>query len=99
MSYSNVGITSELVFDLPSTFLPDSRKTEVRVQPYSSGVYSQPGSVIKMTIPSQERSFLNTQTMYLTGRITLDNMTDGRKYAILGSAYSFFNKQMVSCQS
>ena len=89
------GVPEELLFNLPMSML-DSRKIEQRIQPYSQAEYKSAGQVAKFTIPQTSRTLLGGQTMYLTGRLTLENLEDGKKYAIYGSYYSMFSRQVVS---
>ena len=93
-----VGVPSELVFDLPSSML-DSRKIEQRIQPYSQSTYNSAGQVAKFTIPQTDRTLISGQTMYLTGNLDISGLTgtaDTDTYAILGSFYSVFSRQVVN---
>jgi len=92
-----VGVPSELVFDLPSSML-DSRKIEQRIQPYSQSTYSSAGQVAKFTIPQTDRTLASGQTMYLTGQVDFTNLgaVDTNTYAILGSFYSIFSRQVIN---
>ena len=90
-----IAVPAELVFDLPSSML-DSRKIEQRIQPYSQSTYTSAGQVAKFTIPQTDRTLASGQTMYLTGKLTLDGLVDTKKYAILGSFYSMYSRQVVN---
>ena len=93
-----VGVPEELVFNLPMSML-DSRKIEQRIQPYSQSRYSTSGQVAKFTIPQTDRTLASGQTMYLTGNLDLKGLTGTAgtdTYAILGSFYSIFSRQVVT---
>lgn len=92
-----VGVPKELVFDLPQSML-DSRKIEQRIQPYSQSVYNSAGQVAKFTIPQTDRTLAGGSAMYLTGNLDLGGLstTNGDTYAILGTFYSLFSRQVVS---
>ncbi len=90
-----VGVPEELVFNLPMSML-DSRKIEQRIQPYSQARYTSPGQVAKFTIPQTDRTLASGQTMYLTGKLKLDKLTKDKRYAVLGSHYSLFSRQVVN---
>ena len=90
-----VGVPEELVFNLPMSML-DSRKIEQRIQPYSQSKYTSAGQVAKFTIPQTDRTLASGQTMYLTGKLKLSNLDPAKKYAILGSFYSMFSRQVAS---
>lgn len=93
-----VGVPSELVFDLPTSML-DSRKIEQRIQPYSQSSYNSAGQVAKFTIPQTDRTLASGQTMYLTGNLEITGLTgtiDTDTFAILGSYYSMFSRQVVN---
>ena len=91
-----VTVPYELIFDLPSSML-DSRKIEQRIQPYSQSQYTSAGQIAKFTIPQTDRTLASGQTMYLTGKLVLDGLsnTAASNYAILGSFYSMFSRQVV----
>lgn len=98
MSYSPIGVPPELIFDLPTTML-DSRKIEQRIQPYSQSEYKTAGQVAKFTIPQTDRTLANGQTMYLTGNLDFEGtlgVAGTDTYAVLGSYYSMFSRQVVS---
>lgn len=92
-----VGVPAELVFNLPASML-DSRKIEQRIQPYSQSTYTSAGQVAKFTIPQTDRTLINGQTMYLTGQLDLANFNavDTNTYALLGTFYSLFSRQVVN---
>lgn len=92
-----VTVPYELIFDLPSSML-DSRKIEQRIQPYSQSTFNSAGQVPKFTIPQTDRTLASGQTMYLTGQVDLASLgTIGTDtYAVLGSYYSIFSRQVVS---
>jgi len=66
----SVALPSELDFSLPSS-LPDNRSYELRTQPSNASTFSSQGSVIQISLPQLQRSFYESNTMYLTGRITV----------------------------
>lgn len=92
-----VGVPSELVFSLPASML-DSRKIEQRIQPYSQSTYNTAGQVAKFTIPQTDRTLISGQTMYITGQVDFANLgaVDTNTYAILGTYYSMFSRQVVN---
>jgi hypothetical protein len=68
----SVALPSELDFSLPAS-LPDNKSYEIRTQPTNgaSFVSTTGGAVIQMSLPLLQRSFYESNTMYLTGRITV----------------------------
>jgi len=68
----SVALPSELDFSLPAS-LPDNRSYEIRTQPTNgaSFVSTAGGTMIQLSLPLLQRSFYESNTMYLTGRITL----------------------------
>jgi hypothetical protein len=68
----SVALPSELDFSLPAS-LPDNKSYEIRTQPTNgaSFVSTAGGTVIQCSLPLLQRSFYESDTMYLTGRITL----------------------------
>ena len=95
---SPVGVPAELVFNLPASML-DSRKIEQRIQPYSQSTYNSSGQVAKFTIPQTDRTLISGQTMYLTGNLDISGLTgtvDTDTYAILGTFYSLFSRQVIN---
>lgn len=69
----SVALPSELDFSLPAS-LPDNKSYEIRTQPTNGGTFTSTagGVVIQCSLPLLQRSFYESNTMYLTGRITLD---------------------------
>lgn len=65
----SVALPSELDFSLPSS-LPDNRSYELRTQPNNASTFTSQGSVIQISLPQLQRSFYESNSMYLTGRIT-----------------------------
>lgn len=80
--------------ELPS-YMVGSKKYEWRTNPSTgAGTYTHNQSV-KATIPSLDRSLLNTQTMYLNGQVTFNNDTDGVGASVGflgGSFWSLFSR-------
>jgi hypothetical protein len=68
----SVALPSELDFSLPAS-LPDTKSYEIRTQATNgaSFVSTTGGAVIQMSLPLLQRSFYESNTMYLTGRITV----------------------------
>lgn len=66
----SVSLPSELDFSLPSS-LPDNRSYELRTQPNNASTFTTQGSVIQISLPQLQRSFYQSNTTYLTGRITV----------------------------
>ncbi|MFY7885895.1 MAG: hypothetical protein ACOVOV_13740 [Dolichospermum sp.] len=68
----SVALPSELDFSLPAS-LPDNKSYEIRTQATNgaSFVSTTGGAVIQMSLPLLQRSFYESNTMYLTGRITV----------------------------
>lgn len=94
------GATSSLVFDLPASMI-NSTKTEQRLSAYGQANYSTSGQIAKFVLPRTDRSFINTQTMYLTGNVDLAGNfgaggTDVDICYVLGTYYSLFSRQVVS---
>jgi hypothetical protein len=84
---------------MPSSML-DSRKIEQRYQPYGQSSFSTAGQIMKFVIPNTQRTYLNGETGYLTGRLTLTcaaAVAGTDIYAILGTMYSLFSRQSVNC--
>jgi len=72
----SVALPTELNFSLPAS-LPDNKSYEIRTQPTNGASFASTatsgGSVIQMSLPLLQRSFYESDTMYLTGRITMVN--------------------------
>lgn len=72
----SVALPTELDFSLPAS-LPDNKSYEIRTQPTNGATFASTatsgGSVIQMSLPLLQRSFYESDTMYLTGRITMVN--------------------------
>jgi len=66
----SVALPSELDFSLPAS-LPDNRSYELRTQPNNASTFSSQGSVIQISLPQLQRSFYESNSMYLTGRINV----------------------------
>ena len=68
----SVALPSELDFSLPAS-LPDNRSYELRTQPTNGATFvsSTGGAVIQLSLPLLQRSFYESNTTYLTGRITV----------------------------
>jgi hypothetical protein len=92
-----VGIVKELLFDLPQSMVPSVKK-ELRVQPYGQSSFSNAGQVAQIVIPQMQRSFLQTDTGYITGTVAFTGVTgtvDLSKSYVLGSFYSLFSRQVI----
>ena len=72
----SVALPTELNFSLPAS-LPDNKSYEIRTQPTNGASFvatgTAGGAVIQMSLPLLQRSFYESNTMYLTGRITMVN--------------------------
>lgn len=68
----SVALPSELDFSLPAS-LPDNRSYEIRTTPIGGATFQSTagGVVIQCSLPLLQRSFYESNTMYLTGRITV----------------------------
>lgn len=68
----SVALPSELDFSLPAS-LPDNRSYELRTQPTNGATFvsTTGGAVIQLSLPLLQRSFYESNTMYLTGRIAI----------------------------
>jgi hypothetical protein len=66
----SVALPSELDFSLPMS-LPDNRSYELRTQPNNASTFSTQGSVIQISLPQLQRSFYESNSTYLTGRINV----------------------------
>ena len=100
MSASEIIVPSslgnEFNFQLPSS-LPNSKTFEVRIQPINSQSFSS-GNVIQFDLPCNKRGqYLDPTTTYVRFRATYTHVgvlgTD--KSVLLGSGYSYFNRQEV----
>lgn len=65
----SVALPSELDFSLPAS-MPDNKCYEIRTNPTNGATFNTQGSVIQMSLPLLQRSFYESDTMYLTGRLT-----------------------------
>lgn len=91
----SVALPSELDFSLPMS-LPDSRSFELRTQPNNASTFSSQGSVIQISLPQLQRSFYESNSMYLTGRVTVtSNNTTNPIYMNPAGAYGFFSRWTV----
>jgi hypothetical protein len=70
----SVALPSELDFSLPAS-LPDNKSYEIRTQPTNGATFSAQGSVIQLSLPLLQRSFYESSTMYLTGRLVATTTT------------------------
>jgi hypothetical protein len=94
---NSVGATQEMMFNLPSSLLP-SQGIETRVQPATgSGAYTTAGSVVRFVVGEQACSFLQNDTAYLSGTISVTGGTplDANACILLGSAYSWIARQVL----
>lgn len=68
----SVALPTELNFSLPAS-LPDNRSYEIRTQPTNGASFlsTAGGVVVQLSLPLLQRSFYESNTMYLTGRINL----------------------------
>jgi hypothetical protein len=93
-----IALPNEVNFSLPSS-LPSATNREVRIQPVNGGSFDTAGQVIQFDIPcGQSGDYLDPTTTYVRFRSTFaySGGTAGTDYSyLLGSGYSFFNKQDV----
>jgi hypothetical protein len=68
---SQEAIPKEVVFTLPST-LPAHRTFEFRANPTNANTFTTEGATIQFSLPKLERSFYQTNTIYVRGRLTLN---------------------------
>lgn len=66
----SVSLPVELNFEQAKS-LPESRSYEYRVQPSNSSTFNTAGSVIQLPLPLVNNAFYETNTMYVTGRVTV----------------------------
>lgn len=93
----SVALPAELDFSLPSS-LPDSRSYELRTQPNNASTFTTQGSVIQISLPQLQRSFYESNSMYLTGRITFTTNganPDDDLYMNPAGAYGCFSRWTV----
>jgi hypothetical protein len=75
-----------------------SVKKELRVQPYGQSSFTSAGNVTQLVIPQMQRTFLQTGTGYITGRVDF-TVTGSVKSYVLGSLYSLFSRQVLRSNS
>ena len=91
----SVALPSELDFSLPAS-LPDNRSYELRTQPNNASTFSSQGSVIQISLPQLQRSFYESNSMYLTGRLTVTtNNATNPIYMNPAGAYGCFSRWTV----
>lgn len=95
-------IPSEIVFELPNSLIAGTRSYEYRSNPSNANNFTTEGSVIQFTLPRLDRSFYQTNTIYVRGRLALTLL--GTASADIGDpnlsftsagAYSLFSRQVV----
>ena len=89
-------LPQEMNFALPAS-LPSSKNFEIRVQPVNAQSFTS-GNVLQFDIPCGRRGqYLDTQTTYVRFKATYTHagaiLTDYSR--LIGSAYSYFNKQEI----
>jgi hypothetical protein len=100
---SQPSIPQEVIFDLPSTLI-DHRTYEYRSAPVTGNVaYTSESATIQFTLPRLDRSFWQTNTIYIRGRLALtligtaagtDLSAPNISFTSAG-AYALFNRQTV----
>lgn len=93
----SVALPSELDFSLPSS-LPDNRSYELRTQPNNASTFSSQGSVIQISLPQLQRSFYESNSTYLTGRMSVTCAGVANTdilYMNPAGAYGFFSRWTV----
>jgi len=95
----SVALPSELDFSLPSS-LPDHRSYELRTMPTNASSFSTAGSPLQLSLPQLQRSFYQSNTMYLTGRLTVTTAGAGGADALPiymnpAGIYGCFSKWVV----
>jgi uncharacterized GH25 family protein len=86
----------EMNYTLPAS-LPSAKNFEIRVQPVNAQSFTA-GNVIQFDIPCGRRGqYLDPNTTYVRFKATFTHAgVAGTDYSVLlGSAYSYFNKQEV----
>jgi hypothetical protein len=94
-------LPSEVVFSLPSSLVAH-RSYEYRANPSNSNVFTSEGSTIQLTLPRLEKSFYQTNTIYVRGRLSLTftgtastDITNPDFSFTSAGAYSLFSRQVV----
>lgn len=90
----SVALPSELDFSLPMS-LPDNRSFELRTMPSNASTFSSSGSSIQISLPQLQRSFYESNSTYLTGRITVTTTGTGAIYMNPAGAYGVFSRWTV----
>ena len=88
---------NEFNFALPAS-LVSSKTYEIRVQPVNAQSFSSSGAVMQFDLPCNKRGqYLDPTTTYVRFKATwAQSATAGTDtHILLGSAYSYFNKQEV----
>jgi hypothetical protein len=94
----SVALPSELDFSLPAS-LPDNRSYELRTQPNNASTFTTQGSVIQISLPQLQRSFYESNSMYLTGRLVITVAGAGAAADVMymnpAGAYGCFSRWTV----
>lgn len=98
-------LPSEVVFDLPSSLVPH-RTYEYRANSSNGSTFTTEGATIEFTLPKLDRSFYQTNTIYVRGRITLtlsgtasDDISNPNLSLTSAGAYSLFQRQVCRTSS
>ena len=94
-------LPSEVVFDLPSSLVPH-RTYEYRANPSNANNFTTEGATIQFTLPRLDRSFFQSNTIYVRGRLTLTlagaasvDIGDPNLSFTSAGAYALFSRQVV----
>ena len=66
----SIVLPRELDFSLPGA-LASHRSYELRTMPTNASSFSTAGSPLQLSLPQLQRSFYQSNTIYLTGRLTV----------------------------
>lgn len=97
--YTPIVLGNEFNYALPSS-LPSCRNTEIRINPMNGASFSA-GNVIQCEIPCGGNKYLDTSTVYIKFKATFTHagVISTDKSYLLGSGYSYFNKQEIIANS
>lgn len=98
---SQEALPQEVMFTLPSSLVPH-RTYEYRANPSNANSFSTEGATIQFTLPRLDRSFFQTNTIYVRGRLALTltgatatSLADPELSFTSAGAYALFSRQVV----
>jgi hypothetical protein len=98
---SQEALPQEVIFTLPSSLVPH-RTYEYRANPSNANLFSTEGATIQFTLPRLDRSFFQTNTIYVRGRLALTlagtastSIIDPNLSFTSAGAYALFSRQVV----